>query len=475
MSLGLRILLGYFLIVGLAAYLFVDGLLVELRPGVRQAAEHTLVNTANLLAEMVGLELAEGNIGQGGLAAAVERFAKRRFGALIWSQPHDVPDLRVYITDRLGIVVFDSTGEAVGEDYSRWNDVYRTLRGQYGARSSKEDPDDELSTSMYVAAPIRHGKEVIGVLTVAQPNLSLQPFVDMASRNVRNKGLWLLALALGLGALIVLWLTRSIRRLARYADQVRSGDRVTVPRLGEPELARLGRAMESMREELEGTAYVERYIHSLTHEMKGPLAAIAGAAEILEGQPSAEARRRFAANVRVESERLHLFVERLLALANVEKRRGLKDVELIPLGELIAEALEGKEARLEEKSITLTGRWDADLSVRGERFLLRQAISNLLDNAIDFSPQDGRIEIETRAGGGQLALCIGDQGPGIPDYAREHVMQRFYSLARPDTGRKSSGLGLSFVAEVAELHGGAIRLCNAGGGALATLTLPLGS
>ncbi len=475
MSLGLRILLGYFLIVGLAAYLFVNGLLVELRPGVRQAAEHTLVNTANLLAELVGEELAAGEISGGEFATAVGRFAERRLGAVIWSQAQDIPDLRVYITDTAGIVLYDSTGQDVGADYSRWNDVYLTLRGEYGARSTPANPGDELSTIMYVAAPIRQGEQIMGVLTVSQPNLSLQPFVDMARHNVRNKGLWLLALALGLGGLITFWLTRSIRRLARYADQVRIGKRVSPPRIKESELARLGTAMESMREELEGKDYVERYIHSLTHEMKGPLTAIAGAAEILDGEADSETRARFTRNIQTESARLRQFVERLLALAAVEKRQGLKGVESVPLGQLVAETLESKQARIRAKSLTVNNDADPSLTLRGERFLLHQAISNLLDNAIDFSPEGGSIEIQNCIQGAQIEIRIRDQGPGVPDYARDRVMERFYSLPRPDTGQKSTGLGLSFVREIAELHGGNVRLEAEEGGTLAVLSLLLNS
>ena len=71
--------------------------------------------------------------------------------------------------------MLDSSGVAVGQDYSRWNDVYLTLRGEYGARSSRSDPDDANSSVMHVGAPIRDNGKLIGVVTVAKPNSSLQP------------------------------------------------------------------------------------------------------------------------------------------------------------------------------------------------------------------------------------------------------------------------------------------------------------
>jgi two-component system sensor histidine kinase CreC len=116
-----------------------------------------------------------------------------------------------------------------------------------------------------------------------------------------------------------------------------------------------------------------------------------------------------------------------------------------------------------------------DATVQGDRFLLGQALANLLDNAIAFSPEAGRIELALHhTGAAQCELTIADQGAGIPEFAQERLFERFYSLPRPATGEKSTGLGLAFVREVAQLHGGAVELNNRPqGGALARLTLPL--
>lgn len=110
----------------------------------------------------------------------------------------------------------------------------------------------------------------------------------------------------------------------------------------------------------------------------------------------------------------------------------------------------------------------------GDAFLLRQAVINLLENAIAFSPDGGTVQLRTQLEDGQVQLLVEDRGSGVPDYAIERVFERFYSLARPQTGQRSSGLGLPFVREVARLHGGDVRLRNRdGGGAIATLRLPI--
>ena len=114
-----------------------------------------------------------------------------------------------------------------------------------------------------------------------------------------------------------------------------------------------------------------------------------------------------------------------------------------------------------------------DPAVEGDAFLLRRALSNLLDNAIDFSTDGDTVLLSLRTTARTASIEVKDHGPGIPDYAQDKVFEKFYSLARPHSRKKSTGLGLSFVREIASLHRGRIELVNAeGGGAVATFSLP---
>ncbi|SBV51138.1 sensory histidine kinase CreC [Xanthomonas bromi] len=116
-----------------------------------------------------------------------------------------------------------------------------------------------------------------------------------------------------------------------------------------------------------------------------------------------------------------------------------------------------------------------DHQVLSDGFLLRQALINLLENAIAFSPQRSHVRLYAQLRHGHWELAVEDRGSVVPDYAIERVFERFYSLARPQTGQRSSGLGLPFVREVARLHGGDVRLGNRNGvGAIAVLRLPAG-
>jgi len=477
-KIGLRVLLGYFLIVALAALLVARVFVQEVKPGVRQAMEDTLVDTANLLAELARDDLLAGRIAQGGFARGVHALADRDIGAGIWGFDKRRANYRIYVTDARGIVVFDSSGQDLGADYSRWNDVYLTLRGRYGARSTRSDPEDEASSVMHVAAPIRDDAgRIVGVLTVAKPNLAMAPFIARSQAVVMRWGWVLMGSALLVGLLAAWWLSRQLDGLRRYADAVAAGGRAVLPPVA-GEFADLGRALETMRARLEGKQYVEQYVHSLTHELKSPLAAIRGAAELLEasadgGMDPAD-RAAFATSIRVQSERLAGMVDKLLALAAVEHRQRLEHPAAVDVGALLEEAARDFAPRLRQAGVELEPAIDAGLpAVRGDAFLLRQAIDNLIENALDFSPKGGTIAVVAKASGGEVAIEVADDGPGIPGYALPRVFERFYSLARPDGGSRSSGLGLCFVAEVAALHGGRARLVNRDGrGACAMLALP---
>jgi two-component system, OmpR family, sensor histidine kinase CreC len=486
MKIGLRILLGYFLIVALAALLLGRVFLQEVKPGVRQAMEDTLVDTANLLAEQAKDDLLAGRIADGRFAEHVRALTDRDLGAEIWGFTKRKVSTRIYITDVRGIVVFDSSGVDVGKDYSRWNNVYLTLRGRYGARSSRSDPSDEASTVMHVAAPVivRDGDapRIIGVLTVAKPNQTIAPFIARSQSVILRWGFVLLGAALVIGLLAAWWLSRQLGALRRYADAVTAGERASPPDSA-GEFGDLGRALETMRDKLEGKQYVEQYVHALTHELKSPLAAIRGSAELLQtadgdvaSMPAAD-RARFVATIRAQSERMAEMIDKLLALAAVEHRQRIEQPQRVDLRVIADEAAERIAPKYAQSSLRLTiVEEDTARGVRvsGDPFLLRQSLLNLLDNAAEFAPVGSEVELQLRRDAHSIVVEVLDRGPGVPDYALERAFERFYSLPRPDGRSRSSGLGLCFVVEAVELHGGHVALVNReSGGAVASLVLPV--
>ena len=464
-------------IITLGFYQLARHFLAEVEPQTFQATEEMMVDTANLLAEQVAADMRQGSFETANLRKAFDSAHARRFDSQIFDHLKHQVGINVYLTDAQGIVVFDSdAGRREGQDFSARRDVALTLAGRYGARSSRENPDDSATSVLYVAAPVGDPKQPAGVLTVYKPQLDVMPLVRERRRIIYTAcGLIGSGIIFLIGA-VFLWLFHPLGKITEYARAIERGERPAKPKIGiGREVNTLAHALDSMRDALEGRGYVERYIQTLTHEMKSPLAAIRGAAELLNEDMPLESRQRFLQNILAESARSERLINRLLELSAIESRPRLDAPAEIDFRLIVARAIDQARPLAEIAGVELQQEpVPAPLPVRGDAFILRAAITNLLENAVDFSPRACSIQITLAVRHGKVELAIRDHGPGIPDYARDKVFERFYSLRHPDSGRKGTGLGLTLVREAAELHGGSITLEPAtGGGTVATWVMPL--
>ncbi|PKO47709.1 MAG: two-component system sensor histidine kinase CreC [Betaproteobacteria bacterium HGW-Betaproteobacteria-22] len=474
LNISLKIFLGYFALVGLAAWFVLTIFVDEVKPGVRQAMEDTLVDTASLLAELAAADVKSGNIQNGSFASSLARYQANANKANIWGIQKQSADYRVYITDAHGIVIFDSAKLALGQDYSQWNDVYLTLRGKYGARSSPVVAGDKNGdTVMYIAAPVHDGKEIIGSLTVAKANRTLLPFIERAQNKIIRWGALLFLLSVAIGLLFTWRFTRAIHRLRDYALAVSVGKKASQPESSNDELAELAKAMHTMRIELDGKEYIQEAVQHLAHELKSPITAIQGATELISPAMPAADQARFLAQIKTQSERVQTIIQNMLGLAALEHQQKLTQLTYINLTDLVRTQIAHLASKAEPKNITFHLNGNDSIRIKAEVFLLGQAIYNVLENALDFSPGGSTIHINISRQEKNILLMIQDQGTGIPDYAMDKIFNKFYSLPRPASGQKSTGLGLNFVQEVLKLHDGHISLQNhAMGGVIATILLP---
>ena len=475
MNISLKIFLGYFLLVGLAAWFILNIFVEEVKPGVRQAMEDALVDTANVLAELAANDMKSNRILSGQFAQSLHQYQQRINQSNIWNiKQKQHAEYRVYITNKKGIVVYDSTSLALGEDYSQWNDVYLTLQGEYGARSSPVVPEDKNSdTIMYVAAPIKDGNEIIGSLTVAKPNSTMTPFIQRAQYKIIRWGIVLLGISLIIGVLFTWRFTAKINKLRDYAVQVAQGEKAIAPTSSNDELSELATAMQTMRSELDGKQYFQDSVEHLTHELKSPITAIQGAIELISPDMPHDKQAHFIGQIKTQTKRVQTIIQNMLGLAALEHQQQLEHATDIHLNHLIHLQIEHLADKAAQKNVTFDYTDHPSVYIEGDSFLLGQAIYNLLDNAVEFSPQGGMVTIQIHQNNLQVQVNIEDDGPGIPDYAQDRVFTKFYSLPRPDTQQKSTGLGLNFVKEVVALHDGEITLNNRQErGVSALLTLP---
>ncbi|WP_312525882.1 two-component system sensor histidine kinase CreC [Comamonas sp.] len=482
MRLGIRLLFAFFLINGLAAFFVLRVFMAEIKPSVRKVTEDTLVETAYLLAAQASDDLADGKLGSDS-GSSNSRFAQHVQAAFqqplrvwIWDTRKAALDLRVTVTNGQGRVLFDSAGQDVGADYARWRNVALTLRGEYGARTSREVATDEATSVMYVSAPIARDGAILGVLTVSKPANAVQSIIDSSERKMLRGGVLFLLLSAAVGFAITWWLVVQVRKLRSYAQHVQgptlqeAQGKLLPPKTPEVpdvpgELGDLAQAMDSMRRRLEGRDYIEGYVRALTHELKSPVAAIRGAGELLQDDLPAADRAMFAQQVVDQSLRLQNLIDQLMQLSQLEQRNGLAQAGTpTSLRACAAQAIAQLQATAAQKGIQLQlqggdsqGAWDAAL--------VTLAISNLLANALDFSPAHSQIVLTLEP----QRLSVQDSGPGVPDSLLHRLGERFFTTPRPNGERSGTGLGLSIVQRIMLLHGGRLQFANTHPGLRASL------
>lgn len=461
MKLGLRIFLCYFLIFAACFYFPINWVLDHLRVRYLEGVEDPLVDQANIMAAIVAKEMEKGSLDEKKWEMIFNEVKSRELSSRIYDFEKKNVDMSIYITDKNGVVIFDSEERAnIGKNFLKWRDVRLTLRGEYGARTTRKYVNDNKSSVLYIAAPIIIKGRIEGALTVAKPTTNINNYIDKAKPEILRVSLLSALCAIVLSLVATLWIIRPINRLKLYAEDIRQGKRTPFPRLDRTEIGEMGIAFERMKEALEGKKYVEQYIQTLTHEIKSPVSAIRGAAELLEENMPEERRERFLANIRTESNRIQNIIDRMLELSELENRNRLHQLKDINPGAMIRTVIESKQPMLLKKDIAVILKIDEELHATGDPFLLHQAVSNLVQNAIDFSPSGSQVTVSANKDGDMIAIEVIDNGSGIPDYALEKIFNKFFSLNRPDTDKKSTGLGLNFVREVAELHNGKIIIVN---------------
>ena len=217
------------------------------------------------------------------------------------------------------------------------------------------------------------------------------------------------------------------------------------------------------------------FVANASHELKTPVAAVRALAEtLLTALPDdPEAGRRFAERIGREAERLDLLARDLLDLSRVE--RGTLDVEPVDLVGLAKEVVGGYGELAEERRIRLQAELQPQVSIRGDRAQLGLLLSNLLDNALRYTPAKGTVCVRLDATESRAVIQVSDTGQGIPAGELPRVFERFYRVDKARARRTGgTGLGLAIVRHVAEAHGGTVRVdSELGRGSTFTVTLPV--
>ena len=223
------------------------------------------------------------------------------------------------------------------------------------------------------------------------------------------------------------------------------------------------------------------FVGNVSHELKTPVTAIGGLVETLLDDPDApaEVRRRFLSKINKQAARLSSLVTDLLSLSRIESQGQILELTPIDVCDVLEETVAALQPKIDKGRVQLEARCGngGGLIVNGEEEALLQAIGNLLDNAVKYSPKGGRVEARGRRDGDRIIIEIEDQGPGIEPVHHDRLFERFY---RVDAARSrelgGTGLGLAIVKHIAISLGGEVSLeSEPGKGATFRIVLPAAS
>lgn len=357
-------------------------------------------------------------------------------------------------------------------------------------------PEIRAATPSKAASMVRFAPDLTHMISAASTarDRSFTVLTTANERDIRlfvraerfNVGMFFL-FALGIGVMLSIFLARTIvrplRHLARAAVKVRLGraQEVTVPRLPSrrDEIGMLARALSDMsialRQRIDAT---EAFAADVAHEIKNPLASLRSALDGADRIEDPKLRKQLMDVAKADVLRMDRLISDISDASRVDSQLAKAKFEPIDLGDMIEQLLQAREDRGSDKDVDIAfARPRRKIAtVMGEDVRLERMLTNLIDNAVSFSPPGAVVEISATLADEDVIIRISDEGPGVPPQEREAIFRRFHS-ERPATENfgKHSGLGLAIARTIIEGHHGRIAVrdrVDGKGGACFEIALP---
>jgi signal transduction histidine kinase len=264
----------------------------------------------------------------------------------------------------------------------------------------------------------------------------------------------------------------SINTISRSIMQSDLGQRIPL-RGTRDEWDRLAQNLNLMLDRIETLmGEVKQATDNVAHDLRTPLTRMRGRLEKASGRPrEGENDQALIGDTLAELDRVLTMFASLTRISQIEAKDRTAVFRTVNLADIAGEVVELFDAAAEHEHVTLTAAGVPTAFVTGDRDLLFDAVANLVDNAIKHGREAGRVRVEVTRTEGGATIAVADDGPGIPDHERQHVLKRFYRLER-SRSMPGNGLGLSLVAAVAHLHGAEIEMSDNAPGLSIRLKFP---
>ncbi len=445
-------------------------LVVRLQRDVETKISQRLLNNAFLAGAFFKQPMVEGEI------AGIQQEAKNLAAAL---------HLRITVIDAHGKVLGDSERDASSME-NHGDRAEFTEAVQKGLGQSTRFSHTLGYPMKYVAVRVGDGDRALGVVRIAVPLSEVQFELNELYKVAMLGAGAAICIALIIAYFVASSISSPIRQMKQIAERMAKGEfSERVQAKGSDELAELASALNTMADELqlkiERLSHLDKvrtdFVANVSHELKTPLTSILGFVETLEDGAIDDRQnaRKFLAIIRKHTQRLASIINDLLSLSELEQHdAGISKTDF-DLRELINEVVAGFAHRLDAKHQVLRiDSQGSDFRIAGDRDRIEQVLVNLIDNAVKYTNDNGRITVGITDKGDAAAITVEDNGIGIPKEDIGRVFERFY---RVDKARSrelgGTGLGLSIAKHIVLAHGGAIHIeSDLGRGTKVVVALP---
>jgi signal transduction histidine kinase len=397
---------------------------------------------------------------------------------------------RILVLNKNGVVDYDSYNIVHGPDSLLKQDLRKVFPEVdavlNGERVEPKDlyirpaDSDTSKLVLYTYAPIQHEKHgIIGMVIISTSLSGIEQMLSSVKIKLNTYSV-VVSIAIIITSFIISgFITQPIKQLTNVIRKMSQGhldQRVKIR--GSRELKQLGEAFNIMSEKLENLDRARNeFVSNASHELKTPLSAIKVLTESLLHMDVDDLSiyDEFLTDIDAEIDRLNTIINDLLVLVKVDTEEIMLDQEPVDIVELVESTLRGLQILAQQKNINIETYYDDHPTLKGDAIKLRQVVSNIIDNAIKYSPEGGRVTVEVYKGTGVAVIKVSDTGIGIPTEDLPHIFDRFF---RVDKARSratgGTGLGLSIAHKIVLMHGGNIRVASQEGkGTSFYIELPL--
>ena len=463
LNIGTKLFILYFVISSALVFVFVNRTSTD-------SAKEVMIEVSELMSRIASENTINGEIDIEAFESLIGSYFRSQKNTIHHPSSQRLENLAIYLTDKDGLLILDSRDIKLGKNMRHLSEVDSALQGYrgitrvvaepvLGPRKARGVAIDYFYKPEFLHAsnPIygRNG-EILGAVVV------VAPMFDLMNKDYLYEFIfYVFLISLFFGALGSYRISRNIKRLDKYISNLFSGEDTTPPDLN-IQFKKLTLTLQNARGNVELKDAVEQYIDTLAHELRTPITGIQLTAETLLTPMSDEERKRFINNILVSNKQMDKLVTRLLDLSRIERRESLMKPETLKILPIIENAIKApsRTQTISSKNINIALEIDKTITVFAEKILLEQAISNILNNALEFSPKGGTITFKASETNTAVSIIVLDDGPGMPPHVLRNLFTRFFSVSRPDSGNRGNGLGLRFVRKIMQLHKGEVTLKN---------------